>query len=180
MFNRSLILRNANKLVKQGYTRSEAMRRAWQLAKLPEIDVKVKGTAATPRRQEALEHLTQYSTEQVTFRVMREPSNPADSNAVGVIATVKEKGSFLIGYLARELAEDIAKLLDAGLALLSSGTVTGGYAPGINYGARIKLRFAYICCGIALFIYAHKCVDLIPADTVLCYRSILLLTDMTA
>ena len=146
MLNRSLIFRNANKLVKQGYTRSEAMRRAWELAKLPEIDVKVKGTAATPRRQEALEHLTQYSTEQVTFRVMREPSNPADSNAdsnaVGVVATVKEKGSFLIGYLARELAADIARLLDAGLALISSGTVTGGYAPGINYGARVKLRFA--------------------------------------
>ena len=141
MLNRSLIFRNANKLVKQGYTRSEAMKRAWQLAKLPEIDVKVNGTTYG-RRQEALEHLTQYDTEQVTFRVMREPSNPADSNAVGVIATVKEKGSFLIGYLARELAEDIAKLLDAGLALLSSGTVTGGYAPGINYGARVKLRFA--------------------------------------
>ena len=142
MLNRSLIFRNANKLVKQGYTRSEAMKRAWELAKLPEIDVKVKGTAATPRRQEALEHLTQYSTEQVTFRVVREPQNPADSNAVGVVATVKEKGSFLIGYLARELAADIARLLDAGVALLSSGTVTGGYAPGINYGARIKLRFA--------------------------------------
>ena len=145
MLNRSLIFRNANKLVKQGYTRSEAMRRAWELAKLPEIDVKVKGTAATPRRQEALEHLTQYDAELVSYRVVREPSNPADSNAVGVVATVKEKGSFLIGYLARELAADIARLLDAGLALLSSGTVTGGYAPGINYGARVKLRFAQSC-----------------------------------
>ena len=142
MLTRSLIFRNANKLVKQGYTRSEAMRKAWELAKLPEIDVKVKGTAATPRRQEALEHLTQYDAELVSYRVVREPSNPADSNAVGVVATVKEKGSFLIGYLARELAEDIAKLLDAGLALLSSGPVTAGYAPGITYGARIKLRLA--------------------------------------
>ena len=117
--NRSLIFRNANKLVKQGYTRSEAMRRAWELA-----------------------HLTQYSPELVSFRVAAEPTNPADSNAVGVIATVKGKGSFLIGYLARELAANISTLLRAGLALLSSGTVTGGYTPYMNYGARVSLKFA--------------------------------------
>ena len=140
--NRSLIFRNANKLVKQGFTRSEAMREAWRLAKLPEISVKVKGTAATAKRQEALEHLTSYSPELVTFRVAAEPTNPADRNAVGVIATVKGKGSFLIGYLARELAANISTLLRAGLALLSSGTVTGGYTPYMNYGARVSLKFA--------------------------------------
>ena len=58
--NRSIIFRNANKLVKQGYSRSEAMRSAWALAKLPEISVKVKGTAANGKRQQALEHLTKY------------------------------------------------------------------------------------------------------------------------
>ena len=142
MLNRSLIFRNANNLVKQGYSRSEAMREAWRLAKLGEISVKVKGTAANSRRQEALEHLTRYSPDLVTFRIAGHHANAYDPHAVAVVATVKGKGSFLIGYLARELAEDIAKLLDAGLALLSSGTVTGGYAPGINYGARVKLRFA--------------------------------------
>ena len=140
--NRSIIFSNANKLVKQGYSRSEALREAWRLAKLPEICVKVKGTAATEQRQEALAHLTQYSPELVSFRVAAEPTNPADSNAVGVIATVKGKGSFLIGYLARELASNISKLLRAGLALLSSGAVTGGYAPYMNYGARVSLRFS--------------------------------------
>lgn len=140
--NRSLILRNANKLVKAGYTRSEALRKAWRLAKLPEISVKVKGTAATAKRQEALEHLTRYSPELVTFRVAAEPTNPADDNAVGVIATVKGKGSFLIGYLARELAAQISTLLRAGLSLISWGTVTGGYAPYMNYGARVNMRFA--------------------------------------
>lgn len=140
--NRSLIFRNANKLVKQGFTRSEAMREAWRLAKLPEISVKVKGTAATAKRQEALEHLTRYSPELVTFRVAAEPTNPADSNAVGVIATVKGKGSFLIGYLARELAANISRLLRVGVALISSGMVTGGYSPYMNFGAVVNLRFA--------------------------------------
>ena len=140
--NRSIIFRNANKLVKQGYSRSEALREAWRLAKLPEISVKVKGTAATEQRQEALAHLTQYSPELVSFRVAGEPANRYDPNAVAVIASVKGKGSFLIGYLARELAANISTLLRAGLALLSSGTVTGGYAPNMNYGARVSLKFA--------------------------------------
>ena len=140
--NRSLIFRNANKLVKQGFTRSEAMREAWRLAKLPEISVKVKGTAATAKRQEALEHLTRYNPELVSFRIAGQPDNPADPNAVAVVATVKGKGSFLIGYLARELAAQISTLLRAGLTLLSWGTVTGGYAPYMNYGARVNMKFA--------------------------------------
>ena len=141
VMNRAIIFRNANKLYKAGYSRSEAMRKAWALARV-EINVKVKGTAATGKRQEALEHLTRYNPELVTFRIAAEPTNPADSNAVGVIATVKGKGSFLIGYLARELASNISKLLRAGLVLLSSGAVTGGYAPYMNYGARVSLRFS--------------------------------------
>ncbi len=140
--NRSVIFHNANKFVKAGYSRSEAMKRAWRLAKLSEISVKVKGTAANGKRQQALEHLTKYNPADISFRVAAQPTNPADVNAVGVIATVKGKGSFLIGYLARELAANISPLLRAGLALISWGTVTGGYEPYMNYGARVNLRFA--------------------------------------
>ena len=139
--NRSIIFRNANKLFKAGYSRSEAMRKAWALARV-EINVKVKGTAANSTRQEALEHLTRYNPELVTFRVAAEPTNPADSNAVGVIATVKGKGSFLIGYLPKELAADVSPMLRAGITAMTSGAVTGGYEPYMNYGARITLKFA--------------------------------------
>ena len=140
--NKSIIFRNANKLVKQGYTRSEALKKAWALAKLPEISVRVKGTAATSKRQEALEHLTRYSADRVLFRIAPEPQNVHDQNAIAVIATVKGKGSFLIGYLARELAASMSKLLRAGLTVLTSGNVTGGYNPYVHYGARINIKFA--------------------------------------
>ena len=140
--NRSIICRNANMLVKQGYTRSQAFKKAWELAKLPEISVKVKGTTATPLRQEALEHLTRYAADRVMFRIAPEPNNAHDSNAVAVIASVKGKGSFRIGYLARELAANISELMRAGLAVLTSGNVTGGYNPYVNYGARVNIRFA--------------------------------------
>ncbi len=150
MLNRSLIFRNANKFVKQGFTRSEALKEAWRLAKLPEISVKVKGTASADKRQQALEHLTKYSPDLVSFRVATDSQNAHDQNAVAVISTVKGKGSFLIkgkgsfliGYLAKELAASIFQLLRAGLALLTTGFVTGGYEPYMNYGARINLKFA--------------------------------------
>lgn len=142
MLNRSLIFRNANNLVKQGYSRSEAMREAWRLAKLGEISVKVKGTAANSRRQEALEHLTRYSPDLVTFRIAGHHTNAYDPHAVAVVATVKGKGSFLIGYLARELAAHVSRLLDAGVRCLTTGAVTGGYEPYMYYGARVNLRFA--------------------------------------
>ncbi len=68
----AMICRNANKLVKQGYTRSEAFKLAWRLAKLPDITAKVKGVKFG-RRQEALERLTRYNAKQIeaereTFR----------------------------------------------------------------------------------------------------------------
>lgn len=140
--NRSVIFHNANMLVKAGYTRSEAMKKAWALAKLPEISEKVKGTAIKSTRQTALEHLTKYSPADVAFRIAAQPTNPADIHAVGVIATVKGKGSFLIGYLPKELARSISELLRAGMQVITSGTVTGGYEPYMNYGARINLKFA--------------------------------------
>lgn len=140
--SRSIIFRNANKLVKAGYSRSDAMREAWRLAKLGEISVKVKGTAANSRRQEALDHLTRYSPDLVSFRIAGDHTNAHDPHAVAVVVTVKGKGSFLIGYLARELAAHISRLLDAGIRCLTTGAVTGGYAPYMNYGARVNLKFA--------------------------------------
>ena len=76
------------------------------------------------------------------FRIAPEPDNAYDHNAVAVIASVKGKGSFRIGYLARELAANISELLRAGVAVLTSGCVTGGYNPLVNYGARINIKFA--------------------------------------
>lgn len=140
--SRSVIMRNANNLVKQGYTRSEAMKRAWALAKLPEISVKVKGTASAGNRQKALEHLTHYKPEEVMFRIAADTKNAYDSNAVAVIASVKGKGSFLIGYLPKELAADVSPMLRAGITAMTTGAVTGGYAPYMNYGARVNLTFA--------------------------------------
>lgn len=141
MNTRSMVCRNANKLVKQGYSRSEAFKAAWRLAKLPEISVKVKGVTFG-NRQTALEHLTRYNPADVSFTVAADVHNSYDVNAVAVIAQVKNKGAAVIGYLPKELAADISPLMRAGLALVTAGFVTGGYEPYMNYGAKVSLRFA--------------------------------------
>ncbi|MCM1381675.1 MAG: HIRAN domain-containing protein, partial [Muribaculaceae bacterium] len=90
----------------------------------------------------ALERLTRYNAADVAFRIAADTHNSKDANAVGVVAQVKGKGSYLIGYLPKELASDISPLMRAGIGVKSVGTVTGGYYPFMNYGARITLNFA--------------------------------------
>ncbi len=138
---RSRVCSTANALVKLGYTRSEAMRKAWEIVRLPEITTKVKGTASANLRQTALEHLTRYNPADVSFRIAADSKNPVDSNAVAVIAGVKGKGYFKIGYLPKELAASISPFLLNGVKLYTTGTVTGGYNPYMNYGARITISF---------------------------------------
>jgi len=139
---RSAVCRIANTLVKNGFTRSEAMRQAWALAKLPNITTKVAGTASQPIRQTALEHLTKYNPADISFKLTAEPTNAHDPHAVAVIVTVKDKGFFKIGYLPRTLAANIAPLLSSGINLYTTGCVTGGYEPYINYGAKVNIAFA--------------------------------------
>ena len=66
------------------------------------------------RRQEAIEHLSQYSAENIRIVLKRERNNAYDRNAVAVIASVSGKGAYLIGYLPKTLAAFIAPLMDAG------------------------------------------------------------------
>lgn len=138
---RKAVCNIANNLVKQGYTRSEAMKKAWILAKLPDITVKVKGTAANLTRQTALEHLTHYTPDTVTFRIAADTHNAADNNAVAVIASVIGKGAVVIGYLPRNIAQSISPLLTSGITIYTYGSVTGGYNPYMYYGAKISMRF---------------------------------------
>lgn len=100
----------ANRLVKQGEKRAAAMVKAWLLVKLTQIETRVKGVTFN-RRQKALEHLKRYNTEDITISLQRN-NNHYDNNAVEVIASVRGKGSYCMGYLPKNLAKLIAPLLD--------------------------------------------------------------------
>ena len=90
---KSKVMTMANRFVKQGFPRSAAMKKAWGVAKNPDISTKVKGVTMN-RRQEAIAHLTRYAAADISITLERESDNAADINAVAVIATVHGKGSY--------------------------------------------------------------------------------------
>lgn len=129
----------ANSLVKQGFSRSAAMVRAWILVKLPQLTTRVKGVTYK-QRQRALEHLGRYSRQDIAITLLHEPHNKHDENAVAVVATVKGKGSYTMGYLPKGLAALIAPLLAGGKAIESLYTKVRKCCPSLPYGLEIAIR----------------------------------------
>ena len=136
----SKVMTIANRLVKQGYNRANAMVKAWVLVKLPNICTKVAGVTYG-KRQKAIEHLTHYRPENIRISLYRDNANAYDRNAVAVIATVKGKGSYTMGYLPKALAAFIAPLMDAGRTITSRlASIKGTNEPYLNYGLGIEVR----------------------------------------
>ena len=129
----------ANKLHKEGYSKSNAFIVAWNIVKQNAIYTKLAGVTFA-NRQEALKRLLLYPREAVQINLVREYNNVYDVNAVAIIVTVKDKGSYILGYLNRQKASLIAPLLDKGITLGAYlKDITGG--DGVkNYGANIQLN----------------------------------------
>lgn len=139
MKQHSKVMTIANRLVSQGMGRPAAMVKAWILVRLPLVQTKVAGVTYG-RRQEALEHLEQYPAEQISVRLQRDHNNPADRNAVAVVAVVRGKGGYIMGYLPRFVAALIAPLLDVGEEVRCGfKAVTGGFHPLVSRGLLIKI-----------------------------------------
>ncbi|MGN0655618.1 MAG: HIRAN domain-containing protein [Ruminiclostridium sp.] len=136
---KSKVMTIANALVKQGMSRSAAMVRAWVTVKLRRIETKTAGVTQE-RRQQLLARLRRYDREDVTITLEREVGNLYDSNAVKIIAAVRGKGSAVMGYINRTLAQAIAPLLDKGKAVKAALiNVTGGNEYRRNYGLNIAI-----------------------------------------
>ena len=108
--------------------------------KLSGVTVKVAGVTYG-KRQTAIEHLTHYRPQDIRISLWRDKDNAADKNAVAVIAAVRGKGAFKMGYLPRAFAAFIAPLMDSGKAVFSRLTaICGGQALYLSYGMRIEVR----------------------------------------
>jgi hypothetical protein len=115
---------------------------SWGKAKgiLRFVHTKVRG-ASFGNRQELLRRLSLYPSTYIYITLQREPDNPADPNAVAVIAHVRNKGSGGIGYLSRELAAAVAPVIANGaVPVVIFDGVTGG---GDQYYG-CNFRFALI------------------------------------
>ena len=136
---RAKVCRMANNLVKEGYSKAAAFVKAWVLVKLEQVKIRVSGVTYG-QRQKALEHLKKYKAEDISIQLIHESDNQFDRNAVQVVATVKNKGSYCMGYLPRGLAMFIAPLLICG------DTVTAVYSKvavkdvSLPYGLEIAVR----------------------------------------
>lgn len=135
----SKVMRMANNLIKEGFSRSAAMIRAWILVKLEQVKIRVKGVTYG-KRQRALEHLKRYKPEDISIQLVHQQSNPQDRNAVEVIATVKGKGSYCMGHLPRQLAMFIAPLLDCGQAVTALYSKVRVRDISLPYGLEITVR----------------------------------------
>ncbi len=135
----SKVMRIANNLVKEGYSRSAAMVRAWILVKLQQVKIRVKGVTQG-KVQKALEHLRRYKAEDISITLVHESNNPYDRNAIQVIATVKDKGSYCVGYLPRGLAAFIAPLLTCGQAVTALYNKVRVRDISLPYGLEIIVR----------------------------------------
>ncbi|WHH57193.1 HIRAN domain-containing protein [Petroclostridium sp. X23] len=86
---------------------------------------KVRGTTFG-NRQTLLKRLSMYDAKDIILSFVREPNNPADASAVQVWASVQNRGKVCIGYLSKQLAAELAPLLDAGkMAVVKFDCITG-------------------------------------------------------
>jgi len=74
---------------------------------------KVYGTTFN-NRQAFLRQLAGYQESEIILTFSREPDNPFDTNAVQIIAHVKNKRSMVVGYLSKAIAAVVAPTLDEG------------------------------------------------------------------
>jgi hypothetical protein len=88
------------------------------------------------KRQSILRALMKYQSNQVSLHLQRELDNPYDTNAIKIIASVDYKGSAQVGYVSKEIAEEMARLIDLGRIVIVFFEGITGEEPsylGLNY-----------------------------------------------
>lgn len=136
---RAKVCRMANNLIKEGHSRKGAFVRAWILLKLEQVKIRVKGVTQG-KIQKALEHLRRYKAEDISIQLVHESNNPYDRNAVQVIATVRGKGSYCVGYLPRGLAAFVAPLLTCGQTVTALYGKVRARDISLPYGLEITVK----------------------------------------
>lgn len=104
----------ANKYIKEKLSRSIAFIKAWALIKTRTLLTKVVGVTQGISQKALHKLATCYNSEDIIVSLQREPLNLYDSNAIEVLAGVKNKGIVKIGYLPRPLANLLAPILGYG------------------------------------------------------------------
>ena len=129
----------ANELKKAGYSLSQAFRKAWSQVK-ETMTVRAAGTTFE-NRQERLAFLKQFRLDDLSVTLEREPDNKHDCNAIKIIVHIKSiSRRTVIGYIPKETARVLAKVIDIGIQVKASlMQIIGGYSYKESLGALVNI-----------------------------------------
>lgn len=129
----------ANELKKAGYSLSQAFKTAWKWVKFS-MTIRAAGTTFG-NRQERLNFLKQFNPGDLSVTLEREPDNKYDNNAIQIVVHIHSLSRrTVIGYVPKELARELAKVIDMGIQVKASlMQVIGGYSYKETLGALINI-----------------------------------------
>ena len=89
-----------------------------------------------------MQFLKQFHQNDLTVTLEREPDNEFDNNAIQIIVHIKPiSRRTVIGYLPKELARELSKVIDIGIQVKASLIqIIGGYSYKEMLGALIDIR----------------------------------------
>lgn len=136
---RKTVCTMANELKKSGYSLSQAFRKAWKRVKLS-MTIRAAGTMAE-NRQERLKFLQQFPVDALHVTLERETNNSFDGNAIKIVIHILPiHRKTVIGYIPRELAKELVRVLDKGVSMKATLIqVIGGYSYKESLGALINI-----------------------------------------
>lgn len=130
----------ANELKKLGYSLSQAFKKAWSQVK---NTMKVRAAGTTfENRQERLQFIKQFPLNDLTVTLEREPDNEFDSNAIQIVVHIRPiSRRTVIGYVPKELAGELSKVIDMGIQVKASLVqIIGGYSYKESLGALVDIK----------------------------------------
>mgnify|MGYP003285267209 FL=1 len=136
---RKAVCTMANELRKEGYTLSQAFRKAWRRIKL---SMRIRATGTTAGNiQERLGFMKQFPINTMQAELVREPENPFDKNAIKIVIHLRSiNRKTVIGHVPRGLAAGLAAVIDAGIqAKVELLQILGGYSYKENYGCLLNI-----------------------------------------
>lgn len=111
---RKAVCTMANELRKEGYSLSQAFRKAWKRVK-ESMTIRAAGTTFG-NIQERLVFMKQFPMETMQAELVRDPENRFDRNAIQIVAHLRSiNRKTVIGYVPRGLATGLAAVMDAGI-----------------------------------------------------------------
>lgn len=117
---RKAVCTMGNELRKEGYSLSQAFRKAWKRVK-ESMTIRAAGTTFG-NIQERLGFMKQFPMETMQAELVRDPENRFDRNAIQIIIHLRAiNRKTVIGYVPRGLATGLAAVMDAGIHTGQSG-----------------------------------------------------------